>query len=123
MFFFCPFDDVDQIPRAVAPRDPNLFLSTPAQALQALFSTDPPPGWGTGIPLVMRGADVDVVVTDGVAQVTVDYDFEAAPINNFSTSAMVASPTAISSRRPCSSSRRSRPSTSTPSAAASGAGW
>jgi len=53
-----------------------------------LFRTDPPPGWGTGIPLVMRRADVEVVVTDGMARVIVDYDFEGAPINNFSTSAM-----------------------------------
>ena len=48
----------------------------------------PPPGWGTGIPLVMRGADVEVTITDGVARVVVDYDFDAASINGFSTSAV-----------------------------------
>ncbi len=85
LFFSCPFDDVDQIPRPVAPRDP--FLETPEEALQALFDTSPPAGWGTAVPLEMRGADVSVTVTDGVARLEVGYDFEAAPIGNFSTSA------------------------------------
>ena len=85
LFFYCPYDDVDQIPRPVAPRDP--FLATPEQALQALFDTQPPVGWGTGIPLVLRGADVGLTVTDGVARLSVDYDFDGAPINGFSASA------------------------------------
>jgi hypothetical protein len=87
LFFYCPFDDIDQIPRPVAPRDP--FLETPTEALQALFDTSPPAGWGAGIPLVLRGADVEVTVTEGgIAGLNVDYDFEGAPINGFSTSFM-----------------------------------
>ncbi len=87
LFFYCPFDDVDQIPRPVAPRDP--FLDTPTEVVQALFDANPPAGWGTGIPLVLRGANVEVTVTEGgIAGLNVDYDFEAAPINGFSTSFM-----------------------------------
>ncbi len=85
LFFYCPFDDVDQIPRPVAPRDP--FLETPEEALQALFDTSSPAGWGTGIPLALRGADVGLSVTDGLARLSVDYDFDGAPINGFSASA------------------------------------
>ncbi len=88
LYFYCPFDDVDQVPLAVDDRNPFLSFSSPAETLQALFSADPPEGWGTGIPLVLRGAEVGLTVTDGVARLDVDYDFEAAPINGFSTSFM-----------------------------------
>ena len=86
LFFYCPFDDVDQIPRPVAPRDP--FLDTPTEVVQTLFDANPPAGWGTAVPLEMRGATVEVSVSErGVAGLSVDYDFDAAPINGFSASA------------------------------------